>query len=208
MRRLDTTTRRSMLIDVHRDDTQLGTRSQTGLLHDAIVVDDDETFVSHVAPFLRTGLDEGPTLAVLNRHHWELLREELGADAEQVSFTDCNDFYIRPIDALASYDATLRRLTADGAATVRLAAEIPFGPTASGWDEWMSYEAIVNRAFADRAANIVCVYDTQTVPDAVIDAVWRTHPHVVTEGDANGPHYQEPDDLTAALTRPPARELP
>lgn len=207
MSRLDTTAARSMLIGVRRHDIQLGTRSQPGLLHEAIVVDDDETFVSHVAPFLRAGLDEGPTLAVLNRHHWGLLREELGADAEQVPFTDCHDFYIRPIDALASYDATLRRLTAHGATSVRVAAEIPFGPNASSWDEWMSYEAIVNRAFADRAANIVCVYDTQTAPDAVIDAVWRTHPHVVTDGDANCPHYQEPGHVTAALTHPSAREL-
>ncbi len=196
-----------MLTDVRRTDTQLGARSQPGLLHEAIVVDDDETFVTHVAPFLRAGLDEGPTLAVLTRRHWALLCEELGADAERVPFTDCNDFYIRPIDTLASYDATLRRLTADGATSVRVAAEIPFGPTASGWDEWMSYEAIVNRAFADRAANIACVYDTRTAPDSVIDAVWRTHPHVVTEGDANGPNYQEPDHAYAALTRPPAREL-
>jgi anti-sigma regulatory factor (Ser/Thr protein kinase) len=196
-----------MLTEVRREDGQIGTRSHSGLVHEAIVVDDDETFVSHVAAFLREGLDERPTLAVLNRRHWALLREELGADAARVSFTDCNDFYIRPIDALASYDAILRRFMAEGATSVRVAAEIPLGPTRSGWDDWISYEAIVNHAFAHRPANILCVYDTNTAPDIVIDAVWRTHPHVVTDGDASGPHYHRPADVMATFGRAPAPEL-
>jgi anti-sigma regulatory factor (Ser/Thr protein kinase) len=197
-----------MVLEVHPMDTQLGTRSHPGLRHEAIVVDDDETFVGHVAPFLRAGLEEGATLTVLNRRHWALLREELGADAEQVSYTDCDDFYTRPIDALASYDATLRRLTAAGSTSVRVAAEIPLGPTRSGWEEWMSYEAIVNRALASRPAHILCVYDTKITPDSVIDAVWRTHPHVVTDGGTAGPHYHDSDDVIAAFTRPPSSELP
>jgi anti-sigma regulatory factor (Ser/Thr protein kinase) len=196
-----------MLSEVRREDTQLATRTHPGLLHTAIVVDDDEAFVSHVAPFLRDGFDEGATLAVLNRRHWALLREELGADAARVSFTDCNDFYIRPIDALASYDAPLRRLTAEGSTSVRVAAEIPLGATRSGWDDWMSYEAIVNHAFAHRPANILCAYDTNTAPDAVIDAVWRTHPHVVTDGDASGPHYHDPADMITMFGRAPRRDL-
>jgi anti-sigma regulatory factor (Ser/Thr protein kinase) len=196
-----------MLSKVRREDTQLGTRTHPGLLHSAVVVDDDEAFVSHVAPFLRAGLDEGATLAVVNRRHWALLREELGADAERVSFTDCNDFYIRPIDALASYDVILRRLSAEGFTSVRVAAEIPLGATRSGWDDWISYEAIVNHAFAHRPATILCAYDTNTASDTVIDAVWRTHPHVVTGGDAIGPHYHDPADVVATFGRAPAREL-
>jgi anti-sigma regulatory factor (Ser/Thr protein kinase) len=196
-----------MLNDVRREDGQIGTRGHSGLVHEAIVVDDDEAFVSHVAPFLRDGFDEGPTIAVFNRRHWALLREELGADAARVPFTDCNDFYIRPIDALASYDAILRRLMAEGCTSVRVAAEIPLGATRSGWDDWISYEAIVNQAFAHRPANILCVYDTNTAPDTVIDAVWRTHPRVVTDGDASGPHYHDPAEVIATFARAPAREL-
>jgi len=193
---------------MRRDDPELGLRSSPGLRHEAAVIDGDETFVARVAPFLRASLDEGPTVAVLNRHHWGLLREEIGPDAEQVEYTDCDDFYIRPIDALASYDATLRRLTAAGSTSVRVAAEIPLGPTRSGWDDWMSYEAIVNRAFVDRPLHVLCVYDSTTTPEIVLDAVWRTHPHVVAGGDHAGPHYHEPHDVVAALAPVPARMLP
>src|SRR5438477_132702 len=108
-----------MVLQVRRTDTQLATRSQPGLLHEAVVVDGDADFIARVAPFIRAGVDEGPTLAVLSRRHWAWLRAELGASSEQVSFTDCDDFYTRPIDAIASYDTALRRLAAQGVTSVR-----------------------------------------------------------------------------------------
>jgi anti-sigma regulatory factor (Ser/Thr protein kinase) len=191
-----------------RGATQLGIRSHPGLLHEALVVDSDETFVARIAPFFRAGLDEGPTVAVLSRRHWALLREELGADAERVSYTDCDDFYIRPIDALASYDATLRRYAASGATSVRVAGEIPLGPTRAGWADWISYEAILNRAFADRPAHVLCAYDTRTAPESVIDAVWRTHPHVAAGADDTGPRFHPPHDVVAEFTPSPRRDLP
>jgi anti-sigma regulatory factor (Ser/Thr protein kinase) len=192
---------------VRRTDTKLATRSQPGLLHEAAVVGGDDDFLAHVAPFIRAGCDEGPTLAVLSRRHWALLGPELGAAGEQVSFADCNDFYTRPIDAIASYDTALRRLSAQGHASVRVVGEIPLGPTRAGWDDWISYEAILNRAFADRPAHVLCVYDSRTAPDPVLDAVWRTHPHVVAGDGITGPHYHEPDDVVSAIARVPTREL-
>ena len=96
---------------------------------------------------------------------------------------------------------------AEGSTSVRVAAENPLGATRSGWDEWISYEAIVNHAFAHRPANILCVYDTNTTPDTVIDAVWRTHPHVAADVDASGAHYHAPADVVATFGRAPPREL-
>ncbi len=192
---------------MRRDDyPQAHIRSRPpGLRHEALVYDDDGTFVERVGTFLRDGLDEEPTIAVLNRQHWGLLREELGDDAERVTFTDCNDVYVRPIDVLAFYDATLRRLSAAGSASVRVAAEIPLGPTQAGWRDWIAYEAIVNRALADQPLHVLCLYDTQTAPDAVIEGVWQTHPHV--DAGSVGPHYHEPHDVVAALAPAPTRML-
>lgn len=170
--------------------------------HEALVYGDDHELVERVAPFLRLGLDEGPAIAVLSRRHWALLREALGPDAEQVSFTDCDDFYVRPIDALASYDRTLRGLLADGATSVRVTGEIPLGPTREGWGDWISYEAILNRALADRPVDVLCLYGTETAPDAVLDAVWQTHPHVVADGKRDD--YHEPRDVLAAFARSPS----
>jgi len=170
--------------------------------HEALVYDDDHELVEHVTPFLRKGLDEGPTIAVLSRRHWALVREALGPDAERVSFTDCDDFYVRPIDALASYDGTVRRLLAGGATSIRVTGEIPLGPTRDGWSDWISYEAILNRALADRPVDVLCLYGTETAPDAVIDAVWRTHPHVVAADKRDD--YHDPRDVVAAFARGPS----
>jgi anti-sigma regulatory factor (Ser/Thr protein kinase) len=174
-----------------------------GLRHEALLYDSDEQLVECVAPFLREGLAKGPTIAVLTRRHWSLLRDELGSDAEGVVFTDCDDFYVRPMDAVAAYDATLRDLLASGATSARVTGEIPLQPTHGDWSEWISYEAILNRALADRPAHVLCVYGTQTAPDHVIDAVWRTHPHV--EGNTSGSHsaYHDPRDVVAAHTAEP-----
>jgi anti-sigma regulatory factor (Ser/Thr protein kinase) len=174
------------------------------LLHEALVYDSDEQLVERVAPFLRDGLAEGPTIAVLTRRHWSLLREELGSEAGGVAFTDCDDFYVRPVDAVAAYDAKMRDLLASGATSTRVTGEIPIQPTRGDWSEWISYEAILNRALADRPAHVLCVYGTETAPDHVIDAVWRTHPHVEANTSEGHPDYHDPRDVVAAHTPEPA----
>jgi len=175
-----------------------------GLLHEALVYDSDEQFVERVAPFLREGLEEGPTIAVLTRRHWSLLREELGSEADGVAFTDCSDFYVRPVDAIAAYDATMRDLLASGATSARVTGEIPLQPTRGAWSEWISYEAIINRALADLPAHVLCVYGTETAPEHVIDAVWRTHSQVEASATGRHPDYHDPRDVVTTHTDEPA----
>ena len=174
------------------------------LVHQALVYDSDDQLVEHVAPYLREGLAEGPAIAVLARRHWSMLREELGGDADAVTFTDRDDFYVRPVDAIASYDATMTDLLASGVTSVRVAAEIPLQPTRDDWSEWISYEAIFNRALADRPSHVLCVYGSQNAPDHVIDAVWQTHPHVEANASAIHPAYHDPRDVVAAHAAEPA----
>ena len=175
-----------------------------GLRHEALVYDSDEQLVERVAPFLREGLEDGPTIAVLTRRHWSLLREELGSDADGVDVKDCEDFYVRPVDVVAAYDETMKSLLGSGATSARVVGEVPIQPTHADWSDWISYEAIVNRALADRPANVLCVYGTQETPDHVIDAVWRTHPHVDATTSGSHPEYHDPHHLVAALTPEPA----
>jgi anti-sigma regulatory factor (Ser/Thr protein kinase) len=181
--------------------------AETDFLHHALLYDSDEQLVEHVAPFLREGLEEGPTIAVLTRRHWSLLREELGSEARDIAFTDCDDFYVRPVDTIAAYDATVTELLASGATSVRAAAEIPLQATRREWSDWISYEAIVNRALETRPIDVLCVYGTQEAPDDVIDAVWRTHQLVEGNGSAGHPHYHDPREIVATQTGKP-RSVP
>jgi anti-sigma regulatory factor (Ser/Thr protein kinase) len=97
----------------------------------------------------------------------------------------------------------MRELLAAGATSARVVGEIPLQPTRGDWAEWISYEAIINRALAHHPAQVLCVYGTETAPDHVLDAVWRTHPQV--EAHACGSHsdYHDPRDVVAAHTAEP-----
>jgi anti-sigma regulatory factor (Ser/Thr protein kinase) len=178
--------------------------SNTGLRHEAFVYDSDDGFAGRMAQFLEAGLEEGAAVvAVTTRSNWASLRDMLGTTAEQVSFTDRDTCYVRPASAIAAYDATLRHHLRGGAPSVRVLAEVQFGPTPEEWDEWTAYEAIANRAFAEHAAWITCAYDARVLPDQVVEGAWRTHPQVMTGALQESPHFDEAEELVRTLTREP-----
>src|SRR3982074_1761328 len=117
--------------------------------HSLFVYDDDEGMVGKMAPFLSSGLADGePAVVVLERPKWELLADALGPDADTIAFFDRGAFYTRPEAVLAGYDATVRRLLGGGASAIRVFGELPHCETDAERDRWISYEAILNRAFA------------------------------------------------------------
>src|SRR4051812_20860777 len=119
------------------------------LRHEALVYDSDDEMVGVVVPYLEAGLWAGePTVAVLTRINWAIVREALGPEAGKVSYTDCDSFYTRPIAAIAAYDATLRGHAAAGDPPVRVVGELPWGPTEREWREWTGYEALLNASLS------------------------------------------------------------
>jgi anti-sigma regulatory factor (Ser/Thr protein kinase) len=171
--------------------------------HEALVYDDDQTLVDRVGAFLTEGANDAvPAIAVLTSRHWELLSEGIGREAAgRVVFTDCEEFYVRPITALARYSTTLRQLLDAGAHSVRITGEFPPAATQHDADRWTEYEAIINRAFAGSASSILCLYDSRAVPDRIIDGAYRTHPHV---NGAENRRYQGPEHVLPAPGPPPA----
>jgi anti-sigma regulatory factor (Ser/Thr protein kinase) len=178
----------------------------TRLRHDAFVYESDERFAMGIGAFLARGLEEdAAAVAVTTRRNCSLLRDALGDRASSVQFTDRDECYVRPARALARYDATLRHYLERGAPSVRVVAEVQFGPTQTEWDEWTAYEAIANRAFADRPAWIVCLYDARVLPDSVIESAWRVHANVTTTESQPSSVYDEAEDIVRALA--PRHEL-
>jgi anti-sigma regulatory factor (Ser/Thr protein kinase) len=178
--------------------------------HTLLVYDSDDQMVNVVAPYLEAGLAAGePTLAVLNRPNWAILREALGAAADRVGYTDCDSFYTRPIAALAAYDAALRGHAAAGAPPVRVVGELPWGPTEREWREWMGYEALLNASLSHHAANVLCSYDARVLPDRLVDAALRTHPRTDGNPEQHANHrYESPEDVLRSLAMPPVEIVP
>jgi anti-sigma regulatory factor (Ser/Thr protein kinase) len=85
---------------------------------------------------------------------------------------------------------------------VRVVGEVDFGPTGRDWLEWQRYESVINEALGDWPLWGLCVFDTQRLPQPLLDSALDTHPQVV-----DGPGRRAPNPLFV----PPAdyvRSLP
>jgi anti-sigma regulatory factor (Ser/Thr protein kinase) len=160
--------------------------------------------VDVVLPFLQSALADGaPALAVLTRSNWATVRRELGPASDQVSFTDCDEFYVRPAHSIAAYDASVQSYLDAGARSVSVVGELPFGPAEREWSQWTAYESIINRALADRPASVLCLYDERVLPEPLVELAWQTHPEVLGGAQHAGSCYRHPEDLVAALAPEP-----
>jgi anti-sigma regulatory factor (Ser/Thr protein kinase) len=170
------------------------------LRHDAFVYDSDDEFVGRMATFLEEGLEEGGSaVAVTTRSNGAMLRDALGSACEQVAFVDRDAWYVRPATTIAAYHTTLGGLARSGAPSIHMVAEIQFGPTPVEWNEWITCEAIFNRALAGHPAWMVCPYDARVLPEQVIEGAWRTHPEVIGEARPAFLPFDEPENVVRAL---------
>jgi anti-sigma regulatory factor (Ser/Thr protein kinase) len=182
--------------------------------HGLFVYDNDDDFVDRITSFLGPGTDDGEAgMAVLSRDKWELLREGLGDAWQRIRYLDRDSLYTRPVAAVASYDAALRRALDEGAPAFRLLGEIPLTTCRDQCEAWTQYEAVINRAFAGRPMSILCGYDVREQPEAAVEGALQTHPRLLVDGWEDNARYKDPARVVGELTRHPAaptdlRELP
>src|SRR4051812_15285661 len=173
------------------------------LRHSAFVYEGDDEYIARSLPFLKEGLETGEGCVVAHtRDGIAVLREALGPDAKRVSFVDVGSVYTRPAHALAAYCGTLLRELRN-APSVRAVADLQIGPLREEWDEWVRYEAMTNLAYSHLPAWVVCTYDVNGVPDAVLDEVWSTHREVHDDGRRPSGHFEDPRELVRRLTPEP-----
>lgn len=165
----------------------------TLVIHEAFIYSSDEEYTDVLAPFLSESVrtDQG-TVVVARPARIRLLRDALGADAAAVSFFDADTWYRSPGSAFASW---LRELDA-AAGPVRAVGEIVFGGDPAGVARWHRYESLINRAFVNREAWIVCAYDAREHPAELIDVARGTHRMVANGRRArmlSAAHFSEPE---------------
>jgi anti-sigma regulatory factor (Ser/Thr protein kinase) len=170
-----------------------------GLRHDALLYGSEEDFVSSLVPFVRDGVTTGePVLAVLTKPHIDLLSARLGATATSVRFVDADEWYRRPIAALAEYRRSTEMHVAAGAERVRVIGEVPFGRSDPGDAEWTRYEAALNRALSDLPAWVVCPYDAR-LPEALLQDATRTHPMLAGTAGRRASSAYAPSEVVRSL---------
>jgi anti-sigma regulatory factor (Ser/Thr protein kinase) len=176
----------------------------TALRHNALVYDAQDEYVERSVAFLREGLAAGEGAVVANtRPGIAAMREALGPDAEHVRFVDVSFAYTRPAHALAAYHAVYAEQLGRTRA-LRAVADVQCGPEPGEWDRWIGYEAVFNRSFGHLPAWVLCSYNTNGLPDAVLEGVWRTHPEVVSDWTwRRSGSFEEPADVLRRLTPAP-----
>lgn len=157
--------------------TDTGRAHGSGYFHELALHHSDRELLETVVPFLLDGVEAGePTLAALNPHNEELVRQEIGP-TPGVTFVPSPSQYARPATTIRSYRAQFDALVAAGAEQIRVVGDVPV-PAGPRWDEWARYEAAANDVFADYPLWGLCSYDARTLADDVLADLVASHPNV------------------------------
>lgn len=148
-----------------------------GLVHEALFYDDPHGYVAGVSSFLRSGGYAGQALVAVPTRHLQLLRAELGFRAPNVRFTDMTELGANPSRIIPAFRDFVDE---HGEQAARLVGEpIWAGRSDAEIAEATRHEALINLAFADTNARILCPYDTTQLSGEVLADAECTHPDLV-----------------------------
>jgi anti-sigma regulatory factor (Ser/Thr protein kinase) len=173
-------------------------------IHDALFFDSPGQLTDVAVPFLLDGLAAGEAAVVAaGSPTANLLREAVGGDP-RVHVMERGDVYrARTPTAITTFRRLAEQRAADGVTRVRVVGEVDFGPTERDWVEWQRYESVINDALAEWPLWGLCVFDTQRLPEPLLETARRTHATVVTVGDrAPNPEFTDPADYLRSLPIP------
>ncbi|MEV6596583.1 sensor histidine kinase [Actinoplanes sp. NPDC051346] len=172
-------------------------------VHPALLYRDDEEYLAGTVPYILDGLAAGEPVAVaVPGPNLTLIRDALGADAERVLLRDMtvvgrNPGRIIPTVLLAFANAHPDQ-------RVRLIGEpIWAGRSATEYPACAQHEALINAAFTDRAATILCPYNTELLDPAWIEDAYRTHPVMLDAASRfDSAFYDDPVTVAASFNQP------
>lgn len=171
--------------------------------HPALFYRGLDEYLTGTLPFIAEGLAASEPVAVaVPASRLEPLRAELGEAAARVRFVDMgeagrNPGRIIPCVLLAFADAHR------DAGRMRIVGE-PIWPGRSDveYPACVQHEALINMAFAGQAVTILCPYDVEGLPAAVLADAEATHPAVIDAGGVRVSTRYAADRIFAEHNRP------
>ncbi|HVL54589.1 MAG TPA: sensor histidine kinase [Vitreimonas sp.] len=172
--------------------------------HVSLLYEGLDDLVQHGEAFVRDGIvrDE-PVLVLMPQAHVDALRDALGRDATSVRFGDMQQIGRNPSAIISVW----RDFVAEHAhRRVRGIGEpIWHGRSVEELLECHRHEALINLAFQEASATILCPYDLTTLDPDVIAESYRTHPYVITP---RGREDSEQAMTFTEIARPVTDSLP
>lgn len=182
-------------------DVTPGTRSQGALSHLAFFYRDERDYLTQLTAFANAGVASGePVFIALPGPKGGWLREHLPESAN-IRFADIRQFGRNPARIIPEVRAFIDLHSAQ---RVRYIGE-PIWPGRSAAEicEATRHEALINVAFSDAPATIVCPYDLTGLAPSVIGAAGRTHPGIFADGrTAAAARYAGTGNLPPECDRP------
>ncbi|MEV7807850.1 anti-sigma factor RsbA family regulatory protein [Microbispora sp. NPDC088329] len=175
----------------------------TGLEHIGLLYGSEDEYVTGCVAFLRQALKAGePALVAVPGGGGELVRADLGHDAERVTFRDMSVVGRNPGRIIPSVLLAFQR--AHPGRRVWIIGESMWnGRSDLEHPACVQDEALVNVVFADSEAAILCPYDTVGLGAEAIRDAHRTHPVVRDRnGTFQSPAYADPLATAAACDLP------
>jgi anti-sigma regulatory factor (Ser/Thr protein kinase) len=180
--------------------------SLPGFEHECLFYRGEEDFLAGLLPFVREGLDRDEVVVVAEpRPRLELLRDALGDDAGAVQFLDMAEIGVNPARIIGVWAAMLNKQTRAGR-QLRGVGEPAFsGRRTAEFVECELHELLLNRAFDGGPAwRLLCPYDEDHLPRAIVRGALRTHPIRSTTADRLASDHYAVDTVTDAF----AADLP
>jgi anti-sigma regulatory factor (Ser/Thr protein kinase) len=166
------------------------------LRHDALFYDSEEALASSAVSFVREGVELGETVLVTTPPMGVTrLLAAVFADEPRVQIPGAK-IYSTPAAAMDRYQRLLDQVVRAGSPGIRAIGQTDLSGTTLPWQEWLRYEAAVNRFLADWPLQTLCLYDVRAVPEERLQWMRRAHPTRFENGvrvDTDG--YLEPDEL-------------
>ena len=175
-----------------------------GYAHDALLFDTDDRLIDVAVPFLLEGLAAGEAAVVATAPRTaDVLRDAVDGHPLVHVLARGDVYRPRTPTAITTFRRLAEQRTSEGATRVRVVGEADFGRTERDWLEWQRYEAVINHALAAWPLWGLCVYDTQRLPEQILDSALRTHSGVVTSaGRAPNPRFMQPAEYLGTLPVP------
>jgi anti-sigma regulatory factor (Ser/Thr protein kinase) len=159
----------------------------TGIHHAAVFYGDEDEFHAGVASPIQAALaQDQPVLVALTADNTRRLRGQIGEEAERVEFLEIETVGLNPARVIPAWREFVDSNVSAGEPALGISESIWADRTADELTECHHHEALVNLAFgSDPAWSLLCLYDTASLPDGVLDEAMRSHP-VLARGGTEG----------------------
>jgi hypothetical protein len=143
--------------------------------HEAVFYAGDNEFVERSRAFVEAGLErEEPVLVMVGSRKVALLREALGARADDVHFADMEVVGRNPARIIPAWSRFVADHAGSGGGMRGIGEPIWAGRNPNELSECQLHESLINLAFAEADEfRLICPYDTSALPEDVASG-WST----------------------------------